>query len=235
LLNRNLNTLTKLDSEYKANYAAIQNKSRQTVADAKRILAEITTLDNKLSRVDKYYVKTKKKREELLSDRTSEEYAGATNYFTALDEIKKDFNALYKKYSEDILPGLINGLNYIFSAQRKKDYEKLIILRNTVTAFVNDIEEALPSITEDNLSTLKEAHFTNRGSTIERQKNDLAVLENEHNKAIENLSATLRAEFDEIMPDEFVDYLYSIMACYAATLPKVNAAGGIQNEVLNTM
>ena len=124
----------------------------------KKILAEINKLDEKLSSVDKYYVKTKKKKEELLSDTTSDAYDDATDYFKTLGKIKDSFKVLYKKYSEDILPGLINGLNYLFSSQRKKDYEELIILRNTVAAFVKEIEEMLPPLTEENLAALKERY-----------------------------------------------------------------------------
>lgn len=141
LQNRHSSALSNLDSTYKANCSSVQSKSKQTIADAKKILAEINKLDEKLSSVDKYYVKTKKKKEELLSDTTSDAYDDATDYFKTLGKIKDSFKVLYKKYSEDILPGLINGLNYLFSSQRKKDYEELIILRNTVAAFVKEIEE----------------------------------------------------------------------------------------------
>ena len=121
LLNRHSSALSSLDSTYKANCASVQSKSRQTIADAKKILAEIDKLDEKLSKVDKYYVKTKKKKKELLADTTSDAYEDATDYFDTLGKIKESFNVLFKKYSEDILPGLINGLNYLFSSQRKKD------------------------------------------------------------------------------------------------------------------
>lgn len=83
-------------------------------------------MDEKLSKVDKYYVKTKDKREELLSDITSDQYSGATDYFDTLEKIKADFNVLFKKYSEDILPGLINGLNYLFSSKRKRTMKNLL-------------------------------------------------------------------------------------------------------------
>ena len=118
-------------------------------------------------------LKTKKKKEGLLSDTMSENYTGATDYFEALAQIKSRFSVLFKKYSEDILPGLINGLNYLFSSQRKKDYEDLIILRNTVMAFVNEIEKELPPITDEQLVSLKESFFTQRGSMVERQRSEL--------------------------------------------------------------
>lgn len=233
LLNRHSSALSTLDSTYKANCASVQNKSMQTISDAKKILAEITKLDEKLSCVDKYYVKTKKKKEELLSDTTSEAYEDATDYFKTLEKIKESFKVLFKKYSEDILPGLINGLNYLLSSQRKKDYEELIILRNTVSAFVKEIEEILPPLTEENLATLKEEYFTQRGSTVERQKNELSTFENNHLTTLDKVADKICTDLDNILPDEFAEYLFAIMANYAKVVHKVNASTDIQDEVLN--
>lgn len=233
LLNRHSSALSTLDSTYKANCASVQNKSKQTISDAKKILAEITKLDEKLSSVDKYYVKTKKKKEELLSDTTSDAYEDATDYFKTLGKIKESFTVLFKKYSEDILPGLINGLNYLFSSQRKKDYEELIILRNTVAAFVKEIEEMLPPLTEENLATLKEEYFTQRGRTVERQKNELATFENNHLATLDKVADKICTDLDSILPDEFVEYLFAIMANYSNVVHKVNASNDIQDEVLN--
>ena len=233
LVNRHSNTLSTLDSTYKANCASIQNKSKQTIADAKNILDEITKLDRKLSGVDKYYVKTKKKKEELLSDATSDAYKDATDYFNTLEKIKESFKVLFKKYSEDILPGLINGLNYLFSSQRKKDYEELIILRNTVTAFVKEIEEILPPLTEEQLATLKEEYFTQRGAIVERQKNEFTTFENNHLSTLDKVADKICTELDDILPDEFVEYLFEIKTNHAKTVHKINASTDIQDEVLN--
>lgn len=54
-----------------------------------------------------------------------------------------------------MLPFLINDLHFLFSAQRKKDYESLIVLRNTVHKFVNEVSELLPEITQDELAMKK--------------------------------------------------------------------------------
>lgn len=233
LLNRHSSALSNLDSTYKENCSFVQSKSKQTIADAKKILAEITKLDEKLSSVDKYYVKTKKKKEELLADITSDAYDDATDYFKTLGKIKDSFNTLFKKYSEDILPGLINGLNYLFSSQRKKDYEELIILKNTVAVFVKEIEEMLPPITEENLATLKEEYFTQRGSLVERQKVEFETFENNHSATLDNVAGKIWDDLDNVLPDEFVDYLYAIMADYARVVHKVNATSTIQDEILN--
>lgn len=233
LLNRHSSVLSSLDRTYKADCVSFQSKSRQTIADVKKILAEINKLDEKLSVVDKYYVKTKKKKEALLADTTSGTYDDATDYFKAFGKIKNNFYVLFKKYSEDILPRLINGLNYLLSSQRKKDYEELIILRNTVAVFVKEIEEMLPPITEENLAALKVEYFTQRGSTVERQKNELATFENNHSTSLDKIADKICTDLDNVFPDEFVEYLYAIMENYAKVVHKANASSYIQDEVLN--
>ena len=226
-------TLSDLDKTYKANCAAVQNQSKKTIAETKKILDEINKLDEKLSKVDKYYVKTKRKKEELLSDTTSDAYKEATDYFDTLGKIKESFNALFKKYSEDILPGLINGLNYLFSSQRKKDYEELIVLRNTVAAFVKEIEDMLPPLTDENLASLKEEYFTQRGSVIERQKTELTAFESKHLSTLDAIADKICSDLDNVLPDEFVEYLFAIMHNYANVVHKVNTTSDVQDEVLN--
>lgn len=235
LLNRHSSELSSLERTYNANCAAVRNKSNKTIRDAKAILAEIDKLDAKLSKVDKYYVKTKGKKMELLADTTSDEYSDATDYFETLEKIKEAFSVIFKKYSEDILPGLINGLNYLFSSKRKKDYEELIVLRNTVAAFVKEIEELLPPITEENLSSLKEQYFTDRGRITERQKNELTSFEDRHLSTLDEVAEKICSDLDNILPDEFVSYLHGIMSNYSTDIFRVNSSSEIQDEVLNMM
>lgn len=233
LLNRHSSALSTLESTYKANCDSVSRKSKNTISEAKKIFQEIDKLDTKLSRVDKYYSKTKAKRGEFLSDVTSETYKEATDYFATLAQIKKDFDVIFKKYSEDILPGLINGLNYLFSSKRKKDYEELIILRNTVAAFVKEIEEMLPPITNENLAELKENYFAQRSSLTERNRAELASFEKRHLEKLDTVAASIYDDLDAILPDEFVTYLWEMIKSYGKTVSKVNASTEVQNEVLN--
>ena len=232
LLNRHRIVLSQLEAAYRASRTAVQERSDQTLADARRILTEVDRLDAKLSGVDKYYVKTKKKREELLSERTSERYKSATDYFGALEEIKKTFSALFKKYSEAILPGLINGLNYLFSSQRKKDYEELILLRNTVTVFVKEMEAVLPTLTEENLAALKEDYLAQRSSTTERQKYEREAFEEDHLTTLDLLADKIYTELDKILPDELVDRLHAVITSYGNSVHKVNTTNFIQDDIL---
>lgn len=233
ILKRHESILLRLDNTYKANCNSVQTRSNQTIAEANRILADINRLDQKLSDVDKYYVKTKNKMSSVLDDSTVEAYDGATDYFNTLSKIKDSFNQLYRKYSEDILPGLINGLNYLFSRQRKKDYIELIKLRNTVESLVKEISEFLPPITQENLAKFKEEYFNQRQIAIKEQKNEIANYENNYLSILDRLAAKIVSDIDNILPDEFVDYLHAIMSNYSNVVHKVNASNIIQDEVLN--
>lgn len=230
---RHSSELSSIDSAYTANCSSVQNKSKQTIADAKKIYAEIAGLDTKLSKIDKYYVKTKQKKEASLVNTTSDAYNNVTDYFRLLSQIKDSYQALYKKYSDDILPSLLNGLNYLFSSKRKKDYEELIVLRNTVLRFVKEIEQVLSPLTEENLAALKEEYQSRRGSLVDRQNREKAAFESNYSVALDKVADQIYTELENLLPDEFVDYLYAIMDNYQRSVHKVNAAGMIQDEVLD--
>ena len=235
LLNRQGSELSSLETSYKRNCLAVSSKSSKAISDANSVLADIDKLDAKLSKVDKYYVKTKSKKKEFLSATTSERYSEATDYLETLERIKADFNVLFKKYSEDILPGLINGLNYLFSSKRKKDYVELIILRNTVASFVKEMEEILPTLTEENFAELKNGYLAKRGATIEHHKRELADLESQHSKMLDVVADRICTNLDAILPDQFVDYLSAMTSKYIGNVFKVNTSSEVQDEVLDMM
>lgn len=233
LLNRHNAALSSLDNSYKDCCNEARAKSKQTISEAKRILAEINKLDERLSQVDKYYRKTKAKKEESLAETTSYKYSEETDYFNAFSKIKADFNTLFRKYSEDILPGLINGLNYIFSSKRKRDYEELIVLRNTVTLFVKEIEETLPPLLDEKLAALKEDYFTKRGALSERQNREQNDFEEQYLSSLDSVAEKICSDLDAILPDALVESLYAIMYRYAEKVYKVNTSTDVQDEVLN--
>ena len=212
LLNRHTATLSQLEKSYKSNCDAISSKSKRTIKDAQQMLADLEALDTRLSQVDKYYRKTKEKKEAELADRTSDRYQDINDYFTILEQIKGDYATISKKYSEDILPGLINGLNYLFSSKRKKDYEELIILRNTLKQFENEIEEVLPVLTSEELAQQKKAYFAKRASLLDNNKRELTTLEANYRVTLDNIAGQICASLDEILPDVLVDFLHSQMA-----------------------
>lgn len=120
LTSRQNSVLTQLETSYKTNCDAISSKSRNTIETARQMLSDVESLDNNLTQIDKYYLKTKAKKETELADTTSDQFNDVTDYFKVLEEIKSQYTLISRKYSEDILPTLINGLNFLFSSKRKK-------------------------------------------------------------------------------------------------------------------
>ena len=173
LISRHNSTLAQLEKSYKSNCEAISSKSSKTIKEARQMLSEVESLDARLTQVDKYYLKTKIKKEAELADTISDQFNEATDYFSVLEEIKSQYTVISRKYSEDILPALINGLNFLFSSKRKKDYEELIVLLNTIKAFVKEIEEELPPITNEGLAVQKESYFSKRKELINSNQRDL--------------------------------------------------------------
>lgn len=230
---RHSSTVSQLDKSYKANCDTISSKSRKTIADAKRMLADVDALDGRLSQVDKYYRKTKEKKEAELADKTSDQYQELENYFAILGQITKDYTTISKKYSEDILPALINGLNYFFSSKRKKDYEDLIVLRNTLRSFVKEIEEELPPLTTEELAQQKKVYFQKRDSLVERNKQELAKLEDNYATSIENIAERICTSLDELLPDGLVEFLATQICDYGKIRTKVNGGQSIEYGILH--
>ena len=115
--------LSKFDEDCQSAVTATRVRAQKLVSEAQEIQNEMRSMDGKLASVDKYYVKTKRKRESELANVKDKHYDANGDYFDTLNHIKQDYAELSRRYSEDILPGLINGLNYLFSSKRKRDYE----------------------------------------------------------------------------------------------------------------
>lgn len=232
LISRHSSILAQLEKSYKSNCDAISSKSNKTIKEAQLILSDVESLDTRLTQVDKYYLKTKTKKEAELAATISDQFNEATNYFSILEDIKSQYTVISRKYSEDILPALINGLNFLFSSKRKNDYEELIILLNTIKAFVKEIEEELPAITSDGLATQKESYFSQRKDLINSNQRELEQHEQNYRVTLDNVANHICDELDRLLPDEFVSFLASQLAVYNNNCMKVNASNGIQNQTL---
>lgn len=233
LLNRQRTALSTMDNAHNANCSGIRNSCNKTISEAQSIMDDISALDEKLIKVDKYYLKTKKKKEEELSGKTSDKYESAEDYFSTLEDIKAEFHTISKKYSEDILPGLINGINYFFSKQRKKDYEELIVLKNTVALFINEIKEVLPPMAEENISEITQQYQTQRDELIALHKRQLSEYEEQYIATTDAVAGKIYEKLDALLPDEFVEYLRDIISNYTEMIYKVNVSDKIQDEVIN--
>lgn len=229
---RHNTSLNNLENNYKRNCNAITSRSNQTIADAKKMLSDVEVFDQQLNQVDKYYVKTKRKKEAELAERTSDQFNDAADYFVILDSIKTQYSAISKKYTEDILPALINGLNYLFSSKRKKDYEELIVLLNTIRAFVKEIESELPAIAKEELDVQKETYFSGRRNLINSNQAEKEQFENQYRETLETLSNRIWDELDSLLPDAFVAAIAQQISDYNENFIRVNNSETILNETL---
>jgi hypothetical protein len=155
------------------------------------------------------------------------------DYFDTLTQIKKDYAVLSRKYSEDILPSLINGLNYLFSNKRKKDYEELIILLNTVDAFIKEIDEVLPELTAETVAELRSSFEQQRIDLEKDQKRAVANLDEQYMKAMNNIAVEVDARLDSILPDELVNYIAYLTNSFIQSYGKINASCFVANGILS--
>ena len=124
-----------------------------------------------------------------------------------IEAIRRDYGQISKKYRESMLPFLINDLHFLFSAQRKKDYESLIVLRNTVHKFVNEVSELLPEITQDELAMKKEAFEQDQKTLALNFLSTIQEFDNQESIKNKSDETQLQRELDELFPQEFVDFL----------------------------
>lgn len=228
---RHAQELKRFDDDYTRRRSNLEQQARSLLTDADQIRQDLYAMDQHLSGVDKYYVKTKNKKEAELAGIRSQKYGQSHDYFLLLNSIKQDYRQISQKYSEDILPGLLNGLNYLFSQKRKKDYEDLIVLRNTIDGFCREIRQVIPELTAEQMIDLEDTSADARREMLRNQKNELQGLENEYNGALERLSVEIDQGLEKDLPRKTVKRLEECMEHYRQNYTKVNntaaAPGGM--------
>ncbi len=214
--------LQKLTEQYKARHAGIKSQSQKIIRDAQGIYDEILRLEEDLAASDKYFVKTKIKKEQELLDRSSDRYDEDPNYFEILNDIKSRFQSLVIKYSRRNHHGIIDGINYLISSQRKADYEELIVLKNTTMKLLKEINETIPQLTNDSL-TEYDKEFVDGKEAIERQyAANMAFLEQELDKNIDDVAEQICVRLDNILPDSLISELKTAMEDYDANYGKLD-------------
>lgn len=206
--------LQQLTARYNASHAGIKSQSQKIISDAQGIYDDMLDLEAELAASDKYFVKTKIKKEQELLERRSERYDEDQDYFAILNDIKARFQGLVRKYSRRSHRGLIDGINYLVSSQRKADYEELIVLKNTVLKLIKEINETIPALTNDSLAEY-DKEFIQGKENIERQFSaNMAFVEQDFNNNIDIVADQICQRFDSILPDSLIDELKMAMDNY---------------------
>ena len=224
--------MRKLDSDHQNAIENTKARSKNMINEAKRIKREMHALDEQLSHADKYYVKTKKKKELELAGVKDRKYDSNGDYFKALDQIKHRYSDLSRKYSTDILPSLINGLNYLFSSKRKQEYEELIILLNTVDAFVTEIGSAMPEITAETIADMDSEYKAQREKLEATQHLEIEALATEYEHNMASFAMKADAEFDKLLPKTLINRMREALNKFSDSFGKVNSAVPVANNML---
>ena len=232
ITDENAANTSKFNSDCEAAITSVRSKSQSLILDAKKIKSEVHGLDEKLSSVDKYYVKTKRKKEEELAQRKSSNYDNNSDYFEALSRIKGDYQTISRKYSEDILPSLLNGINYFFSSKRKQDYEELIVLLNTIDSFTAEISETIPELTAEAIADMRGVHEQQRTEMENAQKKALSNLEAQYGASLARIAGTIDDGLNRILPDELLDFISNLVDLYVVSHDKVNSGNTVANGIL---
>ncbi len=213
---------------------SLQRNAKSMIEEANKIQKQIVDMEEKLSSIDKYYAKTKKKKLEELANKKSDKFAKDMDYFEILKNIKEQFSTISQKYSTDILPSVLNGLNYIFSSKRKKDYEELIILENTVKSFVEEIEKELNSVEEETMTEMKDTHNSQKQEMIESQNEFKEKNRKKYNDTLYAIAQELEKRFNELLPTDLINMMANIIEENKKTYTKVNTLEGVKNNILYT-
>ena len=222
LSNRNRAALDKLTSDYNNTKNSLNSRARVVLGEAQVIHRDILKLDSTLTAADKYYVKTKSRKEEELANTQSEKHCSDTDLFESLKSIRDQYQVLTARYSQDILPAIINGLNYIFSSKRKKDYEELIILKNTVESLIAEINQTLPELTQESVSGIDAKFRQDKQHLAERSAFAEQQLEQQYQADTETLAELICEQLDEILPDSILAELAASTVQYYDNLCKIN-------------
>lgn len=207
--------------QFEADKKAMVRKAENMLEDALQISGEIAQIEQTLLIKDKYYKKTKIKKESELSSRRNDGYDSGNDYFKILDDIRSDFERISRKYREHILPGIINGIHYFFSSKRKADYEELIVLQNTVKDFISIIRDNINNIRDEAIKQIESEYKKNYKNAQIRSQNKLEVLQSEYVNNITELTEVIGSTLDVVFPDELVNEMDTLIAEYQDSLNRV--------------
>lgn len=227
LVQRQKQELDQYDRSCENAITNVRVKSSQLISDAERISKEMKDLDVRLSSVDKYYVKTKQKKQEELAGIRNNMYGNGADYFSVLNQIKQDYAQLSRKYSEEILPALINGLNYFFSSKRKKDYEDLIVLQNTLDLFIADIRREIPEITAETIKDMRSDYERDRARLVSSQEGTIRELKNRYSAQLDALVTEIDEGLCSIVPETLINDICAQIDIYNGNYGKVNASSWV--------
>lgn len=248
LSRRHAEELAKMEQAYQASCAAVKKHADASLSSAGDCLDKIHSWDQALSQEDETYRLSNRLAdwnksaqtvdEDALRRCTGAEQSGVIDYLRELRGMSSRFVTLFSTYiSGSFLNGgtkerVLNGLSYAISSRRKKDYNELIVLRNTAELLLEQMQRTLPQLTAKKLDALKADYLARRGSAEKRQETEKHALEQKYTNIRHQTGDRLRAELDRLLPDDQLDYFLKVWNNYGRSLYKVNSGKSIRGGVL---
>ena len=212
--------VTSASAESDSAAAAVKKKAMALKKNADKIYQEVLALDTTLAKADKYYVKTRANKMEELAQKTETSIAGEADIFVALEKVKEQFGELAAKYSKKTLPDIVDGVMYIFSKQRKQDYEKLIVLKNTLEKLMEEISMTITELIDDSARASGENYSEQTAAIKSKYQSELSSLNARYENNVEKLADEICEQLDVILPDNLLRSLKEINERYAEAFSK---------------
>jgi len=198
--------MTKASAEHDSGANFTEKKATALRENANKIYQEVLKLDTSLAATDKYYVKMRVQKTEELAQKTEKNITDTEDVFIALEQVKKQYMSVAEKYKET-LPAIINGVNFIFSKQRKQDYEELIVLKNTLEKLIEEINETIPELAKDSVQANKDNYVKKTDEIKSKYKTELTRVSERYKENVEALADKICEQLDAILPDNLLHSL----------------------------
>jgi len=218
------NFMAQATKERDVTTAGTKKRALVVKENADKIYQEVLTLDATLANADKYYVKTRTKKTEELAKITETSVDDELDVFVALEKVKEQYHAISSKYSKETLPALVDGVIYIFSKQRKQDYEELIILKNTIEKLMEEIKKTIPELINDSIQIITE-QYNEKTSTINRKYQDeVSKVDARYEQSVETLADDICKQLDSILPDSLLQTLKLLNESYPYSFSNITTS-----------
>lgn len=197
----------------------LNSKCNEVTTGVSALLRELDKLDALVARVDKYYQKSKIK---AVDSTKLSDLATSDDYVEALRQIVDQFKKVSAKYTEKVLPFLINDINYLLSKKRKQDYADLLSLRRLAVHLDHEAKDNLEAIRDEELSAIETKAVQEQQQLQRDRDRDIAALEAAYNNNIDRAADMMCMRLEEVIPDQELSSLQKFMSQSFARLEQIN-------------
>jgi len=200
----------------------LAQRTDSSLRETEDVFEALNKVKEKFKTADKYYVKTREKKMEELAQKTDSNLADSDDVFEALNKVKEQFKTLSDKYSKDKLPALFDGINYLFSKQRKQDYEDLIVLKNTLETIISDVILLITDLVTDTTQEEKDNYNKKVNEIKTKYTAEMTKINDKYEHNIEALADEICEQLDAIIPEDLLYTLKELNQGYFYNFSKIN-------------